>query len=362
MKALEWDAFHEQLPMPHLLQSSAWAELKSKYGWTWQGVSLTENSGALILAREQKLTPLGPSAKVLYSPRGPLCGWSSRGEIENVLALSEKQAKDQRAIFLKIDPEVIINRDEIIDHFPITSAQIQGSEVETILRTRGWVPAQDQVQFRNTMWLRLSDSEDVILEKMKQKTRYNIRLAQKKGVTVRVGGIPDLGLLYKMYAETSTRDGFVIRNEKYYQDAWSIFIHKGMATPLIADVDSEPVAGLMLYTIRDRAYYLYGMSTNKHREKMPNYLLQWEAIRLAKSKGCHLYDLWGAPDEADAQESMFGVYRFKEGLGSHLVRFIGAWDYPLNRTAYSLYSKVLPKVLNIMRRNRIRQTRNEVGL
>ena len=118
-----------------------------------------------------------------------------------------------------------------------------------------------------------------------------------------------------MYLETSLRDGFIIRPEGYYRLLWSTFISGDMAIPLIAEVDGTPVAGLLLFYFAERSWYLYGMSTDLHREKMPNYLLQWEAIRISKNLGCKVYDLWGAPDVFDADESMWGVYRFKKGLG-----------------------------------------------
>jgi lipid II:glycine glycyltransferase (peptidoglycan interpeptide bridge formation enzyme) len=103
------------------------------------------------------------------------------------------------------------------------------------------------------------------------------------------------------------------------------------------------------------------MSTALHREKMPNYLLQWEAMRIAKAKGCENYDLWGAPDVFNESDSMFGVFRFKEGLGASVLRTSGAWDYIIDPTGYFLYQTLLPKLLNILRRNRKAETRQEIG-
>ena len=136
-----------------------------------------------------------------------------------------------------------------------------------------------------------------------------------------------------MYAETSVRDGFVIRDEGYYRTVWEIFMPKPISSqspisnsfrePLIAEVDGEPVAAIFVFYFAGRAYYVYGMSRNAHREKMPTYLLQWEAMKRAKAKGCSVYDLWGAPDVFDESDSMWGVYRFKEGLGGKVVRTLG---------------------------------------
>jgi peptidoglycan pentaglycine glycine transferase (the first glycine) len=204
---------------------------------------------------------------------------------------------------------------------------------------------------------------------MKQKTRYNVRLAEKKGVSVRVGKLEDLGMLYKMYAETSVRDGFVIRDEEYYMTVWTLFmseessslVTRPLSLPLIAEVDGEPVAAIFLFMFAGRGYYVYGMSRNAHREKMPTYLLQWAAMRHAKEHGCLTYDLWGAPDVFDESDSMWGVYRFKEGLGGEVVRTLGAYDFAPNKFWYSMYSDVMPRVLNFMRSRGKEKTKQVVG-
>ena len=121
------------------------------------------------------------------------------------------------------------------------------------------------------------------------------------------------------------------------------------AEPLIAEVSHQPVAALFVFYFAGRAYYVYGMSRTVHREKMPSYLLQWEAMKRAKARGCHVYDLWGAPEVFDENDSMWGVYRFKEGLGGRVVRTLGAWDFSPNPFWYKMYSEILPRLLNIMR-------------
>jgi peptidoglycan pentaglycine glycine transferase (the first glycine) len=200
-------------------------------------------------------------------------------------------------------------------------------------------------------------------------------------VTVRRGTMADLPLLYDMYAETAARDGFVIRPEPYYHDVWSTFIEAGLAQPLIAEVggpapssvEGEPVAMVIVFhfpskestpsTVEGlracpehsrragggRAWYMVGASLPIHREKMPNHLLQWEAMRWAQEQGCTVYDMWGAPDELDESDPLWGVYRFKRGFGGEFVRHIGAWDYPVSGLRYWLYTAVMPRVLGAMR-------------
>jgi lipid II:glycine glycyltransferase (peptidoglycan interpeptide bridge formation enzyme) len=193
---------------------------------------------------------------------------------------------------------------------------------------------------------------------MRSKTRYNIHLAERSGVRVRPGQADDQDLLYALYAETSVRDGFVIRSPGYYREAWGSFITAGMAQPFVAEIDSHPVAAIVVYRFADRAWYLYGMSRALHRERMPNHLLQWEAIRWAKQQGCTAYDLWGAPDRVDESDPLWGVYRFKQGFGAGFVRTIGAWDYTVRRPAYWAYSAVLPRLLVVMRRRGRAATRH----
>jgi peptidoglycan pentaglycine glycine transferase (the first glycine) len=141
---------------------------------------------------------------------------------------------------------------------------------------------------------------------------------------------------------------------------WQTFFDGGMLIPLIAEVDGQPVAGLMLFMYGPTAYYLYGMSTEAHRNLMPTYLLQWEAMRAAQEKGCTRYDLWGAPDVFDENDGMWGVYRFKQGLGGEVVRTIGAWDLPLRPFLFALYTQVWPRIMNLLRLRGRRQTQQSL--
>ncbi len=176
-----------------------------------------------------------------------------------------------------------------------------------------------------------------MLAAMKPKCRYNIRLAEKRGVTVRVVPVidgDDARLLYDMYAETAQRDGFLIREAAYYFDAWRAM----NAIGFVAEKDGEPLGGIVLFTFAKRAWYFYGMSRNAGREHMPNYLLQWAAMRWARDQGCEVYDWWGAPENPDDEnDSMAGVWRFKQSFGAQFVEGVGAWDFapvPLLYRAY----------------------------
>lgn len=352
-----WNGLISGLPGAHLFQSAQWAQVKEKYGWEAHPLRWPD-AAALVLRRSISLSRFGPKANILYVPRGALLDWGDARRRGNVLDELQSLARRSGAIFIKIDPEVIVGRG-----IP-GSEQAENCTPAGLIddfKKRGWHLSADQIQFRNTVLLNLSGTEEDWLARMKQKTRYNIRLAQKKGVSVRYGGEADFDLLYRMYAETSVRDGFVIRPKEYYETVWRTFMQARMAQPLIAEAEGQAIAGLFLFMFAGKAWYLYGMSRDAQRERMPNYLLQWEAMRTARDAGCQEYDLWGAPDVFDESDSMWGVYRFKEGLGGSVVRTVGAWDFPARPVMYALYTRVLPRMLDIMRRRGKARTQREVG-
>jgi lipid II:glycine glycyltransferase (peptidoglycan interpeptide bridge formation enzyme) len=258
----------------------------------------------------------------------------------------ERLARQQRALFVKIDPDVCYPGESP----PFSPRPSVAPETANLLKDRGWCFSHEQVQFRNTVLLDLRSSEEELLAAMKQKTRYNTRLAARRGVHVRSGTRADLNLFCDLYAETARRDGFLIRSAEYYRDAWESFLDAGLAHLLLAEVSGDMVAGLVLFTFGQTAWYMYGASSERHRDCMPNNLLQWEAIRTAKARGCTLYDLWGAPDQLDDSDPMWGVLHFKLGLGGQVARGLGAWDFPVSRIAYQFYTRVVPHYLGYLRR------------
>ncbi len=359
--AASWNELIAGLPDAHLLQTWQWGVVKADGGWVvlpqvWRDEENKVVAAALVLERSLPL----PGLKVLYVPRGPLMDWDNGELRRQVLEDLRILAQQRGAIFIKMDPEVILWRGipETEDALETATGQALGSE----LRENGWRFSDEQIQFRNTVWLDVRPSEEDMLARMKQKTRYNIRLSERKGVTVREGIRDDLPSLYRMYAETSVRDGFVIRPESYYLRVWQLFMDAGMMTPLLAEVEGEVVAGLVLFHAGKYAWYLHGMSRAVERNKMPTYLLQWEAMRKAKALGCERYDLWGAPDVFEESDSMWGVFRFKQGLGGEVICTLGAWDLPVKPLLYWGYTKVLPRILDVMRRRGKQRTADAVEM
>lgn len=342
-----WDQAVLAMPEPHVLQSWAWSATKAQTGWhakrlVWGEEVVVPGAGGrfapwacagMLVRRLNARLPLA----VAYVSKGPLLDWSDEELVVRVLRDLEQAARRERALFVKIDPDVAAGSPE-------------GDALAALLQRRGWVLSAEQIQYRNTVVTDLTPDEDGLLAGMKPKWRYNIRLAERNGVCVRAGVEADLPAFYAMYAETGARDGFLVRPFGYYQAIWAAFISQGMAHLLLAEVEGQPVAGLILFRFGPTAWYFYGASTARRRELMPNHALQWAALRWAKASGCTRYDWWGAPDVLDESDPMWGVYRFKQGFGGEFVPHVGAWDFPVNRGMYWAYTKAMPKVLDVMRR------------
>lgn len=341
-----WDDLLATLPDPHALQSWDWGEFKGRWGWepvrlAWETPDGTPLAAAQILKRRIEKTPWC----MLYLPKGPVWDYTDLTLVERVSADLEAYARREKAIFVKIDPDV-----PIAFGAEDSGVHLLGERVETLLTQRGWQFSSQQIQFKNTVILDLNRPEAAMLAAMKPKWRYNIRLAARKGVAIRRGTEVDLESFYRLYATTSRRDGFLIRPQAYYLDVWRQFPAANRATLLLADIDGEAVAGLILFHFGQTAWYMYGASDDAHRNLMPNHLLQWEAIKTAQSLGCTRYDMWGAPDTFDESDSMWGVYKFKTGFGGVTRQGLGAFDYPVNKFIYAAYVRFLPKLLSAVRK------------
>lgn len=344
-----WRQALNELPNPHPLQSWAWGHFKARWGWQTTPLLLQVHdrpeahkplAAAMLLKRQLPKSPFS----ILYVPKGPVLDYNDGALRRVALAQLEQIARLEKAIFVKIDPDVVRSwglEDE--RRSPI------GAKFVTELQGRGWRFSDDQIQFRNTVELDLTRSEDDLLTAMKQKTRYNIRLAGRKEIAVRPGTDEDFENIAIMYQTTAARDGFAVRPVAYYLDAWRTLYAAGLAQPLLAEFQGQPLAAVIVVRYGRRAIYMYGASTDLERRRMPNYLLQWEAIRWAKAQGCEVYDFWGAPDEFVESDSLWGVWRFKAGFKGQVVHHIGAWDYPNRPFWYWVYTTVMPRYLDFLR-------------
>jgi peptidoglycan pentaglycine glycine transferase (the first glycine) len=320
----QWDNFLENWPDTHLLQTGAWGELKRDFGWGVSRVLEKQNLlGAQILFK-----PMLFGYRIAYIPKGPV-GWQAQtasGETawQDFLSAVDEVCRQRKAALLLIEPD-------------FWEAQLSSPP-------SGFQPGLQTIQPQRTLLVDLTGGESAVLMRMKQKTRYNIRLAQKKGIVVQHSR--DIETFHKLMMITSQRDAFGVHTLEYYQKAYQIFHPLGECELFMAEYAGEPLAGLMVFAHGSRAWYLYGASSDLHRELMPTYLTQWEAMCWAIRRGCREYDLWGVPDDDEASleanfpqraDGLWGVYRFKRGFGGDLRRSAGSFERTYNPALYAIY-------------------------
>lgn len=316
-----WKTFYNNHPDAHLLQSPSWALLKSSFGW-YAKTLVTGDIGSQILFRK---LPLGLS--IAYVPKGPVGDFSALPEHIQQL---DKLCKENGAIFLKLEPDIF--------------EEDPNSEALSSMLIKYGNPAKN-IQPRRTVIVPLVDTPDNWLAEMKQKTRYNIRLAMKKDIVITQS--TDLQVFQQLMETTGARNEFGVHSYSYYQQAFSEFYPDAVRIFLASYLD-EPLAAIMVYFRGKLASYFYGASSNKERNRMPTYLLQFEAMKWAAQKGCTEYDLWGIPDETEEileekfkerSDGLWGVYRFKRGFGGQVKRTISSVDRVYKPFLYQLYLK-----------------------
>jgi lipid II:glycine glycyltransferase (peptidoglycan interpeptide bridge formation enzyme) len=321
-----WDHFVASHPHGHLLQTSAWGRFRANWGWNLKRFVVRDGSGNLIagVQAQVRATPLG---RLTYVPRGPVC---RPGDPAWQVLLEALEHESQAGLALRLEP-----------NWP------DAPPSRSFLRQEGLVEAEP-VQPPSTICLDLAASEEELLAGMKQKWRYNIRLAARRGVRIVEGASADMERFGALMAVTGERDGFGSRPPSYFADAKAAF---GDSCHLyVAERGGEMLAGVMVFHCCRSATYLYGASSNSGRRHMPNHLLQWEAIRRAKADGLLSYDFWGIPDAVGraavtgtdpdevprGQGGLWGVWGFKRGFGGSVCRSVGAWDLVQSPIRYRL--------------------------
>jgi len=319
----DWKTYLNSHPDAHLLQTGEWGELKSEHGWSAARL-IVEDCGCQILFRK---LPLGLTLG--YIPK-PMLKNQPSDVMDRLWAGIDQICRQRRAIFCKLETD-----------------EWEDTVEPTIPIPKGFRRSPHNIQPPRTILIDLRDSDQNLLARMKQKTRYNIRLAEKKGVQVRPWN--DLQAFHQMLQTTGRRDRFGTHSLDYFRRVYDLFHPSGMCELLVAESDGTALAALMVFARGKRAWYLYGASTDEQRNLMPTYVLQWEAMRWARNKGCEIYDLWGVPDldepELEARfesrsDGLWGVYRFKRGFGGSLKRARQAYDrvyQPLLYWSYLLW-------------------------
>ena len=311
--ATEWDRMLEQ-HHGSLLQSWRWGELQSRFGWHVERFCFDD--GAAGLCSLQLTASLLPGGAIAYVPRGPVIVPASRAEGLEVLT---QRARSRRALVLRIEPEVPPDDDW-----------------STRLAAAGWSPGTP-VQPQVTSLLDLRPEVEALRASFKPKTRYNLGLSERKGVTIVQS--QDVAAFARLSAATAHRQRIHLPGPDYYRTLLELFGPQ-RAHLYLASHDGTLLAGILVARFGRTAYYLFGGSADDGKELMPNYLLHWRAMLEFKALGCEVYDWWGIPDEPAPDHPWFGLYRFKTGFGGSTVRYLGLYQRALQPRAWALEKRL----------------------
>ena len=307
-----WEAFVAGHAEGGFLQSWRWGELKSRYGWRAIRLGLPRGDGGLaggaqVLIRTRRVGPGGPRVGLAYVPRGPLADNSD--DAAAVARAAIEVGRDHGASLVRIEPPSKLAADGL------SSCGFRGSD--------------QFVQIPRTAVVDLERPESDILGGFKSKMRYNIRLAGRRGVEVSIAeGDADFEAFVGLMQITASRERFAIHHASYYRDVWQTF-RPDQGALFIARYQGTPLAALMVVGAGRTAAYVFGGSSNQHRNLMAPHAVQWAAMQWAKGHGFGRYDLWGMADPDDANDAMAGVHRFKLGFNPDLVTYPGAFDLSL---------------------------------
>ncbi len=341
----QWNKLLCDFPNYHFLQTWQWGEIKKLNGWQVDRY-LIESKGENIAAFQLLTKKIHPRIPITigYAPRGPIFDVNSV-DLEKLLVTIEQTAKHKGCAYVKVDTDV----DETTE---------EGVEWKKALEKADWQYSPQQVQPKNTgvtdLLLDDPDGEDVLLATMKKTWRYNIRNSTKRGVKIRVGDAKDIPEFYKLYKATGERQKFGIRSLEYYREVYRAFNKGECSESMIMlsehDDEDEPLSAAVFIRLYKKVWYFYAASSTKRRSDMPNYPLQWEALKWSRDNGAELYDWGGAstnPD--DPNDPMARVWHFKKGFGAELFSGVGAWDKPLD-TPQWLLVLLLSKIQKLFKR------------
>ncbi len=303
-----WDRDAVRSRDGHVLQSAAWGRIRESQGWRVERLRIGDPLPvALVLWKE-----LPAGLRLAYVPRGPVFDQREASQLEAALDALARRAREERAIFLKVDPEIPRKREDLLRAYERCGFSRSREDVQPVLVT---------------LEIDLGRDEDAILRDFDKGTRWNVRQAEKRGVEVAERADDDaLDAFYEVYKVTGRRARFITRTRAYYRRVWRTLLDAGHATLVVALVDKRIVAGAVLFWCGDRAIYMYGASDDVARKTFASYGLQWRCIRLARERGCARYDLGGIPPNPTQADPMYGVYLFKKGFGGSRREFAGAHD------------------------------------
>ena len=329
----EYTKFLENHERCNFQQSLEWARVKTS--WKREVILAEDENKKIIGSLMVWVRKIPIFGNIMYSARGPICDIHDMEVLQQLTEGAKELAKKYNAIVLRIEPDI----------------KSDDEDFKNIMLQLGFSIKDDAKNFREEIQPRYvfrlntkGKTEDEIFKAFHQKTRYNVRLATKKGVTIKEGNKEDLKDFHKIMVTTGIRDGFITRPLEYFEKMYDELGPKHMKV-LLAYYEGKPIAGVIPIMYGNKTWYLYGASSNEHRNLMPNYLLQWEMIKIALSRKSDIYDLRGVPGIADNSN---GLYRMKKGFGAEYTEFVGEVYMPYKPMIYNLY-KVSEKIFRNVR-------------
>lgn len=341
-------------PTGDAMQSFEWGEVKSKSGgWSPVRIVGEDDSGNIVASALMLIRRIPRTGRsIAYIPRGPVMDTTDADFVKEFAVGLRESAQKRGAILVKIDPPVPVED-------TVSAKNIELAGFGLLDDSTGFGGTQPKC----VMQLNLEPSLDEVFANFKPKWRYNIRLAEKKGVTIKTDCTKeDLPAFYDLLKVTAKRDRFLVRGYSYYETMYDMLVPAGHAKLFISMYEGKPLGGALAFVIGDRAWYVYGASGNEHRNLMPNHLMQWEMIRWAKSLNCRIYDFRGvSPRRGAAEEDdhLQGLNRFKEGFSAYYVEYLGEYDMVLSPAWYWLWVKVKPAVMSIIKKRARAAENNE---
>lgn len=330
-----WDAFVGAHPAGNLLQSWEWGEIRARQRWRPHRLAVEDADGELRGAASvlERRLPAG-GGSLLYLPEGPVIDFGDPRALDAVTQGLRRLGARRRAISAKIDPHV----------------SPPDPRLDRALRLRGYRIGHRRGRFEGTqprhrvvVPLPPGGDAEALLASFHAKTRYNIRLAERRGVTVARVGRQRLADFHRMLEVTCARDGFKERELRYFAEIWDGLAPYGMIHLFFARHEGDDLAAAILTVTGREAVYGWGASANLKRNLMAPYAVQWAMMRFAMSQGCTRYDMTGVPRDLREGAAGYGLYRFKRGFHDEVTTLQGEYDLPLRPLPYAMWRWTEPR-------------------
>ena len=306
-------------------QSLEWGEVKE--AWIKEVILSEDKKGNIKGSLCVWIRKIPIFGNLMYVARGPVCDIHDKKVLEDLKNGADELAKKYKAFVLRMEPDIEKSNEEFRKIATELGFKIKDDSKDF----------KDEIQPRFVFQLDLKGKDkDQIFSEFHQKTRYNVRLAGKKGVEIKEGTKEDLKIFHDIMVETGKRDNFLIRSLSYFEKMYDCLAPEHMKL-LMAYHDGEPISGIIPIMYGNKVWYLYGASSNTKRNLMPNYLLQWTMIQEAIDRGADMYDFRGVSGVVDENHPQYGLYRFKKGFNARFVEFIGEVYIPYKPLKYKLY-------------------------